>query len=120
VDVLESALGTSRKLAALAQERGIDLTPYCMEACFLNRGRYIDFWYQKGEIRYSMQGPIQVLPREFRDSASSFSGMWCEAGSFHDINQALVFLKAWIVDLAEVDDLPVPERQRRRYGISGV
>jgi hypothetical protein len=86
-------------------------------AAFIHAGRYVAFWRKTkdGVIYYSAQGPIEVLPEEFKMSASAFRGMWHEAGFLGDLERAFAFLRAWILDGKEVDELP--ERGRTRYGI---
>jgi hypothetical protein len=108
-------------LLSLAEQQGIDLAKYCVQSTFLNEsnGRYIHLWMDGTAVKYAMQGKVSVLPQEFKDSATAFIGMWVEAGTLPDVERAFLFLKAWLLDGAEVDQLPVPERERRRYGISG-
>ena len=108
-------------LISFAQQRGVDFARYCGHSQFLNEenGRYIVLWVKRGTagIGYSMQGKVSVLPREFAESASAFYGMWHEAGTLPDIEHAFEFVRAWLLDGTEVDQLPVFERERRRYGI---
>jgi hypothetical protein len=56
-----------------------------------------------------------VLPERFEKSGSAFQGMWEEAGTFENIEQALAFAKAWLLDRKEIDDLP--SRTVRRCGV---
>jgi hypothetical protein len=41
--------------------------------------------------------------------------MWHEAGTLEDLEEAFEFLRAWLIDRKEVDDLP--QRYVRREGI---
>ncbi len=66
-------------------------------------------------VGYSMPGKVVQLPQEFAGSASAFYGMWHEAGTLPE--RAFEFVRAWLLDDTEVDQLPVPEPERRRYGI---
>jgi hypothetical protein len=62
-----------------------------------------------------MQGVIWVLQDYLKLSADHFRGVWSEAGTFDDLEQAFELLKAWLIDRKEVDDLP--PRHVRRAGI---
>jgi hypothetical protein len=104
-------------LVSMAQQQGIDLARYCSHSQFCSGHRYIHLWMKGAQVGYAMQGKVGVLPEEFRNSASAFYGMWHEAGVLPDIERAFEFVRAWLLDGAEVDHLPVPERERRRYGI---
>ena len=64
-------------------------------------------------IRYNLQGQVLVLPAAFKDSLSAFRGHWHETDSFDRIAEAADFVKAWVVDERELDDLP-PRRVRSR------
>jgi hypothetical protein len=105
-------------LVFFAQRRVVDLARYCGHSQFLNeeRGRYIVLWMRSAGVGYSMKGKVSHLPREFAESASSFYGMWHEAGTLPDLERAFEFIQAWLIEGTEVDQLPVPERERRRYG----
>ena len=97
------------------------------EFTFLKGRRWIDVWRKDslpgtgpahqplGTLNYNMQGAIAVLPSILKGSASAFQGMWSEAGTFENLEQAFELVKAWLVDWKEVDDLP--SRSARRYGI---
>lgn len=118
-DRLEDTEDAAIALVAFAQQRGVDLAAYCGHSQFLNEanGRYIVLWVKGAGVGYSMQGKVAELPREFAESASVFYGMWHEAGTLPDLGKAFEFVRAWLLDGTEVDRLPVPERERRRYGI---
>jgi hypothetical protein len=137
---LESQVATAQELVSFAREHGLHLEAVCHEWAFLNAGRLICLW-RKNEVvhsdlqgraedelpgsgavneppatlHYSMQGAVSVLPQALKDSAGAFRGMWVEAGTFKDLEQALAFLKAWLIDRKEVDDLPL--RCVRSFGI---
>jgi uncharacterized protein YodC (DUF2158 family) len=119
IDYLESMGATSQALVALGKEQGIELASLCHHSQFLHQERYIIFWRRSkiGVVYYSMQGRVEVLPEEFKESANAFHGMWCEAGHLDDIEQAFAFLEAWVLARKEVDELP--RRYRSRYGIGG-
>jgi hypothetical protein len=120
-DQWEDTEAAATALVAFAQQKGVDLAAYCSHSQFLNEsnGRYIVLWVKGGMagVGYSMQGKVADLPREFAESASAFYGMWHEAGTLPDVERAFEFVRAWLVAGTEVDQLPVPERERRRYGI---
>ena len=82
---------------------------------FFNDGRIIWFWRKSDTIQYSLQGQVGLLPQRYMASASPFYGMWDEAGTVPDLEEALKFFKAWLIDKKEVDDLP--QRNMRRGGI---
>jgi hypothetical protein len=112
---LESQQATARELISLAQQRGIDLSPIGYDWAFLNEGRFLSLWRKEGKIHYNLQGKVDVLPEKMKDSAALFRGLWVERGAFESIDQAFAFLKAWLLDCKEVDDLP--SRSVRSYGI---
>jgi hypothetical protein len=115
----DTAEAAATALVAFARQRGIDLARNCGYSQFLNEdnGRYIVLWVKNARVGYSMQGMVSLLPRAFAESASAFYGMWHEAGALPDIERAFEFVQAWLIEDTEVDRLPVPERERRRYGI---
>lgn len=113
--VIQSEEATAQELIAWAQEHGVDLASICYSGGFLNHGRCLFLRRKNGLIDYNGQGPIRVLPASFQKSASAFQGMWEEAGSFENIEQAFAFAKAWLLDRKEVDEFPC--RSIRRCGI---
>jgi hypothetical protein len=112
---LESQVATTQELVAFAKQRAVDLSPTCYDWAFLNDGRFISLWRSEGKVYYNMQGPIKSLPERYKASASAFRGMWHEAGTLVDLEQAFELLKAWLIDMKGVDDLP--KRSMRREGI---
>jgi hypothetical protein len=112
---LESQVATTQELVAFAKQRGVDLSSTCYDWAFLNGGRFISLWRKEGKVHYNMQGPIDALPERYKASASAFRGIWHEAGTLADLQQAFALLKAWLIDRKGVDDLP--ERYARREGI---
>lgn len=112
---LESQLATARELIDLAERRGIDLRPACHDWAFLNDGRFILVWRKGDRVHYNMQGSIRTLPERYKASAGAFRGMWTEAGTLPNLDDAFEFLKAWLIDKKEVEELP--RRYVRREGI---
>jgi hypothetical protein len=112
---LESQQATARELLSLARQRGFDLGTICYDWAFLSDGRILSLWRKEGKVHYSLQGKTDALPERLKASASAFQGMWVERGSLETIEQAFEFLKAWLLDRKEVDDLP--GRSVRSYGI---
>lgn len=117
LDVVMAGEIAANELLTRGRECGVGIESICHSASFLHEGRYISFWRKtrNGVIYYTTQGPIKLLPDEFRESASAFYGMWHETGHFDNLEQTFAFFQAWILDHQEVDELP--ERQRFRYGI---
>ena len=111
----ESMQATSRELNSLASRHGIDLAPMYDSGTFLHAARIAWFWRKNGAVHYSLQGKIDVLPRRYRASSGAFRGMWDEAGTLADLEQAFELLRAWLIDRKEVDELP--QRSMRREGI---
>jgi hypothetical protein len=103
---LESQEATAQEFIAFAKERGFDLSSMCHDWAFLNEGRFLSLWRKDGTLGYNMQGAVSVLPGNLRASARAFQGVWSEAGTFENMEQAFRFLKAWLLDRNEVDDLP--------------
>lgn len=112
---LESQRATAHELVAFAKQRGVDLSSICQDIVFFNENRFILLWRKGGKVLYNMQGSIITLPERFKASASAFRGIWLEAGSLAGLAHAFEFLKAWLIDRKEIDDLP--QRQVRREGI---
>lgn len=127
MDPVDNFRSTAQELVSFARQQGIDLEPFRKDFAFEKDHRYIDFWRKDelpgtgpaneplGTLHYNMQGAISVLPNKLKDSAGAFRGAWTEAGTFESVAQAFAFLKAWLLDHKEVDDLP--GRFVRRYGI---
>lgn len=112
---LESHAATMQELIAFAKQQGVDLSSIGDDWAFLNEGRFLLLWRKEGRIVYNMQGSVGIVPEKMRASASAFRGMWHETGSLETIEQAFEFVKAWLLDRKEVDDLP--SRSVRSYGI---
>ncbi len=127
MDPIENSRAVAEELVHLAQEQGVDLEPLRNDDVFIKDRRWIWFWRKDalpgtgpaqeplGTLHYNMQGAISVLPKCLERSASAFRGAWSEAGTFENLEQAFEFLKAWLVERKEVDELP--QRCARRYGI---
>jgi hypothetical protein len=127
VDPVENIRATLQEVVSFAQQQGVDLRPHCTEGDFQKDQRWIFLWrkdespssgpanVKEGTLQYNMQGVIAVLPDRLKGSAGSFRGMWTEAGTLENIEQAFELVRAWLIDGKEVDDLP--QRQFRRYGI---
>lgn len=115
VNHVQSMQATSQELISLARRQGIDAGSMHNSGTFFQNARIIWFWRRGGVIDYSLQGKIDVLPQEYKTSASAFRGTWDEAGSVENIVRALELLNAWLLDRKEVDDLP--SRSIRRCGI---
>lgn len=112
---VESQVATAQELVAFAKQRGVDLSSISYDWSFLNEGRFIILWRKEGNVLYNMQGPVKILPERLKASATIFRGIWHETGSLETIEQALDFVKAWLLDRKEIDELP--ERSVRSYGI---
>ena len=112
--VVESMKSTAGDVVTAAARQGVNLSHFCCaETTFYNGRRHIFMWRDKDVIRYNLQGQVLVLPAAFKESISAFRGNWHETGSFSGIMEAVEFVKAWVVDEREVDDLP-PRRVRSR------
>jgi hypothetical protein len=127
MDPIENSRAVAQELISFARLRNVDLGSSCLDGHFHKEQRWIYLWRKdelpysgpqdevEGTLHYNMQGAIAILPESQQGSASSFRGVWSEAGTFETIEQAFEFVKAWLLDEKEVDDLP--QRQVRRYGI---
>src|SRR5262249_37886853 len=91
---LESQEATARELVAFAEQRGFDLSSSCHDWAFLDDGRFISIWRNEGTVHYNLQGRIDALPERYKASAGSFRGMWHEAGTVPDVEQAFELLNA--------------------------
>jgi len=103
---LESQEATAQELVAFAKQRGVDLSATCYDFAFFNKDRFILLWRKEGNVHYNMQGSIKALPARYKASASAFRGMWHEAGTLANLEQAFELLRAWLLDEKAVDDLP--------------
>ena len=112
---LESQEATAEELVAFAKQRNLDLSGACHDFAFFSEGRFILLWRKEGKVQYNLQGKVDTLPERYKASASAFRGMWHEAGTLEDLDEAFAFLKTWLIDRNEVDDLP--PRYVRREGI---
>ena len=127
MDPLDSFRATAQELVSFAQQQGIDLEPFRKDFTFQKDRRWIDVWRKDslpgtgpaeeplGTLHYNMQGTIAVLPSHLKGSAGAFQGMWTEAGTLENIQQAFELVKAWLLDGKEVDDLP--QRWVKRSGL---
>lgn len=119
-ELVEAMRAAAAELSCLGQKQGVDLSQFCgSRFLFLNEtaGRMIFVWRVDSGIAYNMQGRILALPQVFTGSASAFNGMWSESGVLPDLDRTLEFVVAWLVDAREVDELPIPQHHRKRWGI---
>ena len=106
MDFLESRREAAECLLRFAATQGADLTAFRDEYdVFSNRRRWIDFWLEGDTVGYHLRGEIGKLPTRFRTSQSSFRGIWDEAGSLKDLQQALELFRSWLIDGKEIDEL---------------
>ena len=127
MDPIDNSPAVAQELISLARRQGTDLEPFCTDGHFHKDLRWIFLWCKDefpwsgradeplGTLHYNMQGRISALPSCLKESASAFQGVWSEAGTFKDMEQALELVKAWVLDRKEVDELP--RRSVRRYQI---
>lgn len=117
VSVQEVGETVADKLLAMARKVGLDLDSMCQHHAFVGNNRYICFSQKnrKGAVYYSLQGSISILPNVLKRSEIAFRGAWSEAGYLENTDQAFAFLKAWLIDQKEVDELP--KRYTTRYQI---
>jgi hypothetical protein len=128
MDAVDNERATAQELVSYAREQGVELETLRNDSVFQKDRRWIFLWRKQaglpcsgpadereGTLHYNMQGAIDVLPSKLEESAGSFRGTWTEAGTFDNVEQAFGFLKAWLLDRKEVDDLP--GRSVRRHGI---
>ena len=106
MDFLESRREAAERPQRYAAAQGTDLRPFRDEHdVFSHRQRWIDFWLEGATVGYHLRGAIGKLPSQFATSQSSFLGVWDEAGSINDLQQALELLRSWLIDAKEVDEL---------------
>lgn len=128
MDPTDNERMAAQELVSHAQQQGVDLETLRNDSMFQKDQRWIILWRKRdelpcsgppneeeGTLHYNMQGAIDVLPDQLKGSASAFQGTWTEGGTFENIEQALEFMKAWLLERKEVDDLPC--RFIRRCGI---
>jgi hypothetical protein len=124
---IENSRAVAQELIAIGLRHGVDLEPLRKDDVFIQDRRWVWFWRKDslpgtgpaqeplGTLHYNLQGTVSVLPRRLKESARAFQGMWSEAGTFENLDQALELVKAWLLEAKEVDDLP--SRAVRRYSI---
>jgi hypothetical protein len=106
MDFLESSREAAERLLRYAASQGTDLAPFHNEYnVFSHRKRWIDFWLERDTVGYHLRGEISKLPARFATSQSSFRGVWDEAGSINDLQQALELLQSWLIEGKDVDEL---------------
>jgi hypothetical protein len=128
MDPMENQRATAQELIAFGREQGVDLDSLHDQSFFDADPRWVFFWRKRddlpctgrpeeeeGTLHYNMQGTISVLPAYLKGSEDAFQGMWSEAGTFDNLEQAFQLLKAWLIERKEVDALP--PRHVRRSGI---
>ena len=101
----DSQVATTKELIEFAKQRGLDLNSTSYDWGFLKGDRFISLWRKEGKVHYNMQGRVHLLPQSFKASAGAFRGMWHETGSLMDLQTACEFLKAWLIEQKEVDEL---------------
>ena len=106
MDFLESRREAAERLQRYATSLGTDLGSFRDEHdVFSHRKRWIDFWLEGATVGYHLRGEIAKLPSQFAASQASFRGVWDEAGSINDLQQALELFRSWLIDAKEVDEL---------------
>lgn len=86
---------------------------------FIDQDRRIQFWRVNGKICLYMQGRIARLPAEIPEPEPGMQlRRYYELSELENLEEAVKFLQAWLVEGREVDDLPFPGRYRKRYGIA--
>jgi hypothetical protein len=128
MDDLEDPRATALELLDFARQKDTRLDALLDRSGFQTDDRSIFFWREQanlpedapsdsaiGLICYNMQGAISVLPLRFQESSDAFQGVWHEVGSLDDMEHAFAFLKAWLLDRKEIDELP--PRKIKRCGI---
>src|SRR5579859_607143 len=89
MDYLESRREAADRLLRYAASQGADLASLHNEYdVFSNRRRWIDFWLELDTMCYHLRSEIGKLPSQFAGSQSSFRGVWDEAGSIQNLQQA--------------------------------
>jgi len=128
MDPVDNERTTAQELVAYAQQQGLDLEPLRNDSMFQKGQRWIFLWRKRdalpcsgsvdepvGTLHYNMQGATSALPDNLRGATRAFQGMWSEAGTFENLEQALQLVRAWLLDGKEVNDLP--RRLVRRCGV---
>ena len=106
MDFLEARREAAERLLRHAADQGADIAPFRNEHdVFSNPKRWINFWLEADTIGYHLAGEVGKLPTQLAASQSSFRGVWDEAGSVKDIQQALELLRSWLIDGKGIDDL---------------
>jgi hypothetical protein len=119
MEPVDNERATAQELVSYAYQQGVDLEGFRDDSLFQKGQRWIFLWRkrnalpwsgpakeQDGILHYHMQGAISALPSVLKGANGTFQGAWYEAGTFEDLEQAFVLVKAWLLDWKEVDDLP--------------
>jgi hypothetical protein len=105
---------TSKQIISIALEKGEDVSPLCDEyGVFESSKRWIEFWVKDDSLCYHLSGEISTPPAQIAESRPSFQGIWDEAGTIPNLEQAFELLRAWLLEGKEIDELP--DRSIRRW-----
>jgi len=115
LDEIEDFRDIEGEILSVAQHLGVDLAAIRHTSGFFHDGRDISYWRRGGILHYCIQGDVAVLPDEFKESATEFSGIYQESGTVDSFEQAIQLLEAWLIQCREVDQLP--KRVIRKRGI---
>jgi hypothetical protein len=105
-----SIQATAHELIELGREQGFDLAPIFRAELFwaVDSRRYLSLMRKDGALLYYLSGEVTALPKSecLPESGTTLSGCYSENGIVEDLEQAFQLLKAWLLDLSEVDNLP--------------
>src|SRR5689334_6354446 len=74
MDELESQPATARELVSLAREHGLHLDAVCYDWAFLSGDRFLCLWRKIEVVHYNLQGEVDELPMQYKESDSAFRG----------------------------------------------
>lgn len=107
-----SAEQLAQELIALANEQGLDLTPWRHSYEFTHANRTIRFsgpleaWDAAGhDVEFVLRGAVDELPSGNPGCEADFRGRWTECGKLPTRADALLLLRAWLIDRLEFDAL---------------
>ena len=99
---------------ALASKHGEEISQFCNEyGVFQHGDRWVEFWMNEDSVQYHLSGKTSTAPAQIAETRPDFRGIWDETGSLPDLEQAILLLRAWLIDRQEIDDLP--DRLVRRW-----
>jgi hypothetical protein len=108
MDTLDSFQIMAARIVEQALKHGVDISQllHASSGMFQKENRWMIFWIKDDCLRYRLTGRISTPPAQIAETRPSFQGIWDEAGTIPNLEQAFELLRAWLLEGKEVDELP--------------